>query len=491
MKFYYISVMIAFFAVAGSPVCAAPQVFTPQVARSGGPIIDELALKDADISRAIEVIAGKSGLNIITGQDVKGKVTIFLKKVAAREALRIVLESNGLAFADDGGIIRVMTAGEFLDKYGHAFGEDTASRLVRLNFASPADAAKLLEEMKSPRGKVVVNAEARTVFLMDTTAKVRAMEDFLAGFDVELTRAAITLKNIKASDIVADVRRMLTPGVGTVEVDASANALNVTDAAARLEHVRKALEAADARGRVLVLEAKLVRILLNNEHPMGVDWAGILDDMQRLRLWGRYEFLAGPDGGRALSLGMILNDDFSTLVEALDTVGVVEEYPLSSVHVAGSDDVLVEVRLDSPSITMTVRAPGAPEDLHGILPGARGVATPVAISFMVRSGFDVTGDIVTTVVPLPGSVRDARANNISAREGYTAVIGGILTAERTAAAHKIPLLGDLPLLGVAFRMEGAVRREEFAVFLTPRSVSLSQALTDEAGVSDAIFTGGE
>ncbi len=461
----------------------------------GASYIDELALKDVDISKAIEVIARKSGLNIITGQNVKGTVTVFLKHVDAREALRIVLESNGLAFVEEGGIIRVMTADEFLAKYGYSIGQEKTSRLIKLNFASLGEAQKLLEEMKTPQGKVVVNEEAKTILLIDSVAKVKEMEAFLADFDVQTTVMTLVLKNVRAQVIVPEVRRMLTQSIGAVQANVEDNVLVVTDTLARVEKVRKAVEAIDARGRVMVLEAKLVHVVLNDEHPDGVDWSGILEDAQRIRLSGKYDFLAGPDTGRALSFGMILNDDFATLIEALDTVGVVEEYPLVTLRVAGDEQARLVVHVDDPSVEMTAVVPGEEKDGQDIP-----FAEEAALVFMVKPSFDVTGDVVTAVMPqeirpltrdIAGAMHNARPNTLSAKEGYTGVVGGILISERTAAAHKIPLLGDLPLVGFAFRMEGAVRREEFVVFLTPKSISLSQAFADEGTLNDAVLTGGD
>jgi general secretion pathway protein D len=120
---------------------------------------------------------------------------------------------------------------------------------------------------------------------------------------------------------------------------------------------------------------------------------------------------------------------------------------------------------------------------------------------MVKPAFDVTGEVTTSISPeeVRPMTKDpaylshmTRAGTVSAHEGYTAVLGGMIVTARVAPARKIPLLGDLPILGFAFRMQGSVRKEEFVVFLTPKSVSLSQILADEgANADDTIMTGEE
>ena len=457
----------------------------------GGPVIEKLALKDAPLAEALEVIAQKSGLNIVTGAEARGQVTVFLKNVNAYEALRIVLESSGMAYVEESGIVRVMTADAYLDKFGYAFGQGNDSKLIKLNFISPAEALKLLEEMKSPQGKAVVNEEARTVLLVDTRERIRAMERFVADIDVPVTTAVVKLKNVRSEALVPEVKRMLSQSVGSVQADAAANTLTVTDTVARVELVRKTVAAIDARGRVIILEGKLVHVILNDEHPQGIDWDGIVEDHQRVRLMGRYDFLTESDSGRALGYGMILNDDFPTLIEALDTVGIVQEYPLASVRVTGDEQVRLVVRLDDPSLDMSVAVDD--ETALDVIP-----AGGASLAFTVKPSFDVSGEISIAVLPdeaMPFTRAEAiasmsRAGTVSAHEGYTAVLGGILVTARTSPAHKIPLLGDLPILGFAFRMQGAVRREEFVVFLTPRSISLSQILADE-GTNGDIITAGE
>jgi type II secretory pathway component GspD/PulD (secretin) len=459
----------------------------------GGPVIDELALKDADIAQALEIIAKKSGLNIITGANVKGKVSVFLKHVNAREALRIVLESNALAYADEGSIVRVMTAEEYLSKFGYPFGQDKDSKLIRLNFISARDALKFVEEMKSPLGKAVINEEAKTILLVDSKERIRLMEQFLADLDVPVTTQTFLLKNVQADTLVAEIKRMLTQSVGRVEANMATNTLVVTDTVARVERVRKAIESIDARGRVMILEAKLVHVVLNDEHPQGIDWAGIVEDYQRVRLVGKYDFLTGTDSGRALSFGMISNDDFATLIEALDTVGVVQEYPLSTIRVAGDEQIRLVLHLDDPSLDMSLEISGDEND--DIRP-----AGGVSLAFMVKPSFDVTGEVSTSVVPqeVRPMTKDPaylshviRGGVVGAHEGYTAVLGGMIVTARTSPAHKIPLLGDLPILGFAFRMEGSVRKEEFIIFLTPKSISLSQVLADEGTSSGLDEAGGE
>jgi general secretion pathway protein D len=87
---------------------------------------------------------------------------------------------------------------------------------------------------------------------------------------------------------------------------------------------------------------------------------------------------------------------------------------------------------------------------------------------------DADGELEARVIPSEPRSQQKNASEashsatVSLGEGETVVLGGIITTEKTARTHKIPLMGDLPILGFAFRYHNSsVRREEFIVFLTP------------------------
>lgn len=430
-------------------------------------IIDELSIRDMDIREVIELIANKGGLNIVTGPNVQGRATIFLKSVDAREALRIILETNKLAYADEGGIIRVMTADEYQSRYGHAFGQEKVTRMIKVNFASVHDLGILLNEVKTETGKVIVNEEARTIALMDSAEKVRAMEEMVRQVDVQTITAAIPFLHSNAQDALETVRALLTQSVGAVECDTKENRLIVTDTLPKISKIKKLVADLDAAGRKVTLEARLVHIALNIEHLGGVDWSGILEEFRNIRLWGHYDFLDQSED-RVLSLGLILDDEFTMLLDALDTVGIVKEYPLADITIGQEDAIRLLLRMDQPSLDLS-RVPAASiNELDNNV-----TAGDASLEFYVRLAIDKDNLIQTRIIPHEaGSRAGDEASHTALMEfdrGQTIVMGGMIATEKIATTHKIPLMGDLPLLGFVFRFhDRSVRREEYVLFLTPR-----------------------
>ncbi len=96
--------------VAGSPVLLA-QLRAPIVAQAAGaqqrPRLISLDFKDADINNILRILAEFSGLNIVTSEQVKGKVTVKLQNVPWQQALDSVVRASRLAYVQEGNIIRV------------------------------------------------------------------------------------------------------------------------------------------------------------------------------------------------------------------------------------------------------------------------------------------------------------------------------------------------------------------------------------------------
>jgi type II secretory pathway component GspD/PulD (secretin) len=351
-------------------------------------------------------------------------------------------------------------------------------KIIKVNFVPVHDVMPMLTEMKSPDGKVIANEEAKSVVLMDTPERIKAMEAVVAQMDIQTVTVDIPLKFSRANEVLDRVRSLLTQSVGVITADMTANKITVTDTPVVVDKVHRAIEALDPRGRKIILEAKLVHVVLDDEHLDGIDWSGIVSDHQNFRLEGKYAFLGGKDRGQSLSLGTIEGPDYIPLIEALDTVGIVKEYPVVDVPVMPDNEVRMVVHLDEPDIALEAVEPGSQDNFS--LDG-------VAVEFVLKPQVDVDGTFKTVIsarepqaVGTKGKVsqssailtRKPRSVSVRSLEGGSIVLGGLIATEQVLTQRKIPVMGDLPLLGFAFRYHNSsVRREEFVVLLTPKIVT--------------------
>ncbi len=113
-------------------------------------ILDTLEIKDMDINDVLKLLASKSGLNIIAGKSITGRVTIFLQNVEVHDALTIILKANDLAYMEGHGVIQIMTAAEYEQATGHKFGVDMESTIVTLH-QQKLDVVASLTRSKAPK----------------------------------------------------------------------------------------------------------------------------------------------------------------------------------------------------------------------------------------------------------------------------------------------------------------------------------------------------
>ena len=320
---------------------------------------------------------------------------------------------------------------------------------------------------------MIANEESKSVVLMDTPDTVSAMEAFIRQVDIQTVTLEIQLKFGRASEVLDSVRPLLTQSVGTISADMTANTITVTDTPSIADKVRRLAETLDSRGRKIILEAKLVHIVLDDEHLSGVDWSGIVADHQNFRIEGKYGFSGGKDKDPLISLGTIDGSDFVPLIEALDTVGIVKEYPVVDVPLMSDNAVRMVVHFNEPNVVLGLVEPDAPQDLLS--------ADDAVIEFVLKPQVDADS-MIRTVITAGESRKEAARSPMLARkprsiavrslEGGTIVLGGLIATEQVLTRRKIPLMGDLPLFGFAFRYHNSsVQREEFVILLTPRIIT--------------------
>lgn len=447
-------------------------------------IVDVLELKDMDIGDVLKLISKKTGLNIVTGQNVKGKVTIYLKNVEVRDVLQIILESNDLAYIEENGIIRVMTAKDYELTYGHRFGEKTQVKIAQLKNTNAADAMNFLIQMKSTIGKVIVDDKSNTIVLMDTPEKLAAMTLLIKEIDVPIMTKVFDLSYAKAEDLSAKITETLTKNVGTMKFDKRSNKIIVNDTSQKLQEIEKMVKAFDEKHEEVLIAAKIVQIILSDQYKMGVDWEAIVSNYHSLDLKNSFSVLSSGDKRGKLSIGTISNEDYTVLIEALDTVG--KTNILSSPHITAinNEEAKILVGSTEPYVTTTTTTPSSgptttAESVNFIEVGVKLYVTPTIhndrnITMKIKPEVSSVTRFVTTGNnnKIPVVETSQAETTVLVKDNVTIVIGGLIKDEKVESINKVPLLGDLPLVGFAFRnRDQLLRKTELVIFLTPKIIT--------------------
>ena len=447
-------------------------------------MLDVLEFKNVDIMDVLKVIAGKSGLNIVAGRGVSGKVTIYLRNVEVRDALRIILEAHNLAFAEEDGILRVMTAKDFQLKYGKKFGEDLQTSIVQLVYADATVVNSVLVQMKSVLGKVIVDKSSNALILIDTPQRVRMLEQLILGMDTPRQTQVFELYYAKAEDLAAKISGVLTANVGRVEIDPRSNKLIVTDSPEKILRVEQMIRALDDREPEVFIEAKILQVALRDEYKLGIDWEALAPGYHDLSFRTDMDILDTSDKRGVMNIGTLSRDRYTALLEGLRTIGTTNILSNPRISVMNNQEAKILVGSTEPYITSTTVTPSSgptttSESVNFIEVGVKLYVTPT----VHKSGF-VTMKIKPEVSSVVRSVTTSNNNTIPVvetseaettvmvKDGVTIVIGGLIKDEAIKTEKKVPVLGEIPVVGRAFQSRDHFKRKtELVIFLTPHIIT--------------------
>ena len=196
-----------------------------------------LDFKDADIHNIFRLIAEVSNLNIITTEDVKGKITIRLVNVPWDQALDVILATKNLVKIEEGNVLRVTTA-------------ETIRREM--------------DEKQKEQGNLIKSMENRE------NIEELYTETFLLNF-----AKATDLQKVLVGIVpgVAGAKPILTSR-GSARADERTNTLIIRDIRSRIDEVQSLLKKLDAPTRQVLIEARVVQATTTFARAIGVQWGG-------------------------------------------------------------------------------------------------------------------------------------------------------------------------------------------------------------------------
>ncbi len=352
--------------------------------------------------------------------------------------------------------------------------QNIQSETVPLSFAQPQEVLGILQPLTAQSGHIAFDENSNAVLLSGSPEKIQEMKKLISELDVQKFTMVFELGIAKASELSEKVQGLLTKNVGKVKFDDESNKLVITDTAAKIEEVRKVVEQLDRRDRQVLIDAKVVQIALNDEHRLGVDWEAIVSDYHSLKFTGQFSNVTDGEKRGQLSLGTIANEDYVILIEALDTVGKVEMLSSPSITAVHNKEVRILAGATQPYVTSDTSATA--EGVNFIDIGVKLFVTPTihadgSIDLKIRPEVSSVAGSVSAGGDLSAPVVETSQAETALRvkEGVTIVIGGLIKEEKSRLTKKVPILGDVPFLGMAFRTYShSVKKTEIVIFLKPK-----------------------
>lgn len=444
-------------------------------------LITELSLENEDLTTVLQLLGIQAQKNIITGQDVQGRVTANLYGVTFYEALEAVLNINGYGYVERGNFIYVYTLDEL--QRIQAASRVKTSRVFKLMYLNATDAAEFVRPLLSDAGEIRFNAASGT-FSIPADAPVGA-EDF-----------------------------------------ANTSTMVVFDYEDHVEEIESLLGQIDTRPAQVLVEATILQLALSETNAFGVDFS-IIDDLE----FGDFVGIGGPV---AAAQGLITGQG-GTLVAGAPTPTAVPANGANAAAISSSagntaapgtfkaglvrgdvgvflkllDEVTDTTILSTPKILTLNRQPA--RVLVGRKVGflnttSTETATTQTVEFLDTGtqlylrpfvsddGFirmelkpqvseAVIRDVTSTngaVVTIPDEVTNEITTNVMVRDGQTVVLGGLFREQTEATRRQVPFFGDIPLIGAAFRgNDDSTARSEIVFMIKPTVVN-DKILLDQA-----------
>ncbi|MHC5158379.1 MAG: secretin N-terminal domain-containing protein [Planctomycetota bacterium] len=435
-----------------------PELLTPVQQR----MLQEISLdfKDTPVDDVLMIMAKQADVDIIKSPKVEGTVTATLTDVPLSEALTNILESHGYAYITTDNIIRVVPKDEIFE-----VREKVVSQVFRITYANVTDVEQALRQFISDQGAISANPGTSNIIVTDTESKVKAINSFIEEID------------------------RVTPQI--------------------------------------LVEAQIYDVTSTDNLDLGVKWqAGTPTDFGQPttdQTWGNDFGTVGNIIGGVTDTA--IGSTFNSGINQADTSGLLRIGVLNdSVQVdaavfAAQDDIRAKLLanprvlvLDNEQAEIKIVEEVPYQQLTQSTEGGSAVGTTefrdVGVELRVTPHLTREGLVHLTLNPkfstITGSVNIVSGGNnipqpvVATRETTTTalikdqatvVIGGLKKQDKIQETSKIPLLGDLPLLGALFKFEGeSTVNSELVVFITPHVV-VKPKLTEEEKqyVADSVY----
>ncbi len=481
---------------APSALPAAPAVPVPATAKSNGPekeaateikIVEgdktqltpykgakiSLDFKDADIHNIFRLIAEVSNLNIITTDEVKGKVTVRLVNVPWDQALDVILTTKNLIKIEEGNVLRITTLDSVRkDREEKQKEEETLlktrdtklkleepwRKIIKVNYAKAEDIQKLLLEKKdegkgflSPQGSVKADKRTNTLIIQDVRNNLEEIEQLIKQLDSATPQVLIEARVVQAQTTFARSLGVqwggaynqtlggkwaygltgnnpgaapgwgFSPG-GTTSTGASVPPTNLSMPS----------------NFIVNFPASIANTLVGG---MGVSFGKLTGSLVNLDL----RLQLGETDGQTK---VIARPKLATLDNTKAHIKQGELIPYETTSQAGTQVQFIDAVL--------------------LLEVTPHVTPDGTIKMIVKITRDARGSFRTQINQVPSVDKREASTEVMVKDGETIVIGGIYESENSETTTGIPWFMKIPGLGWLFKAEETLNvRRELLIFITP------------------------
>lgn len=439
--------------------------------------------ENVPVKQALAMFAHANGLNIVPDLDVEGEVTVDFVDLPLDLAMSALLEANGYYFTQEGRLIRVRNRETrlFHIDYIHVTRAGQGSNAVQISSGGASSSGGSGSSGSSGSGSGGSSGSEGSTMTVTNTSTINFWGD------------------------LGDQLKSLVSEKGSFTINSLAGTVLVRDSHRNIETVAKFIESVTASVvRQIDLEVEIYEVALTDSTQLGINWQRVEDSLSTT-----FSTIPGQLG-LSSTAGLIVQNpvygaeppapgiriahsrgNTSVVVDALRQQGNLKVVSKPRLRTLNNQPAVVRVGQDVPVfIRQVTQSPGTPpvittnETIQTITVGTVLSITPQvsgdglitldvtpAVSRLVRTETSATGQTNAPVI----DIRQA-SSIVRLRDGDTVIMGGLVQDSTSTTRRKVPVLGDIPLLGKAFTGKyDNSERTELIFFLTPRIIQDSVA----------------
>ena len=403
--------------------------------------------REMPLADALRLFSRANTLNIVVEPGIEGVVTVDFQGIALDNVMAALLDTQGYYWEKDGELIVVRRL---------------KTRIFTLDYIR-------LERSGEGRNKAQVTSGSGRSGGQDAGEVILSQQDHIKFWEEIETQIGALLS--------AEGRFVVNRLSGTIQVTDLHR--RVQEVATFLVNVRNSLY------RQVEIQARIYEIALRDDYSLGVDWSRI--DLRTPK--GSFKLaniIAAPAGGfvaRAATATFSFNDgDFEGVIQALQEQGDVQVVSQPRILTLNNQPALIKVGTDQSFFTSTTTQ-GTAGAGNIVTEQVRTVTSGLVLSVTPQISQDgwIMMDVSPIITRLTDTVESQNGSTapvlevkqsgglVRVRDGQLVIIGGLIQEQLTTTERKVPLLGDIPVLGTFFSgTYQAERNTELVIFLMPR-----------------------
>ncbi len=398
-----------------------------------------LDFREVDIKSVLRVLSLKSGVNIVVSPEISGVVTIQLNEVPWRQALSVIVQTYGYAYEQKGSIIVVSTVDDLKKRREDALvlseQEPLVTRTYPLNFAKASEIIETIGKMTSDRGGVNFDERTNTLIATDITTVLDTIDEVVVQLDKTTPQVLIEAKIVETN-------------------------LNDTENLG-VEWVTKVTATGTKRPTVFPFPSGTGNRFMPNAFP-GTDTDVTAENTH-------------------FTYGTLDYTQFQAILELLKTRTNTNILSNPKIVTLDNQTASINVGTDTPIPAFGANAETGQLQVVGIT--WRNIGVNFKVTPHVNNAGYITMELEPEVssqvgtktfqsndVPLVGL--EKTKTNVMVKDNETLVIAGLIKDKTTDVKKKLPILGDIPIIGFVFQKTNKqIDKTDLLIFITPHIIT--------------------